>query len=183
MTLTPAEAASHLKEAEAMQRRSARAYGYRCFSPHLILWGIVWVLGYGATYFFPHAANLIWPCLCLPAWFLSAYLGQKNRVRQPAGYGWRMLGLIGAICIFFVTLYALIGPVTGPQAAALPAFVVGLVYFGIGIWTKPRLAVTGAVIYLLTLGGYFLLAPYFLLWMALVGGGGLILGGLWMRKV
>ena len=34
---------------------------------------------------------------------------------------------------------------------------------------------------MLTVGGYFWLAPYFMLWMAGVGGGALILGGLWLR--
>lgn len=34
---------------------------------------------------------------------------------------------------------------------------------------------------LLTVGGYICLQPYFLLWLAGVGGGALILGGIWLR--
>ena len=40
----------------------------------------------------------------------------------------------------------------------------------------------GTTIITLTLIGYFFAGPWFELWMALVNGGGLLLGGLWMRR-
>ncbi|HVB86508.1 MAG TPA: hypothetical protein VNK23_07585 [Candidatus Dormibacteraeota bacterium] len=46
-----------------------------------------------------------------------------------------------------------------------------------------RMAILGFAVGALTAGGYFSLPQYFLLWMAGVGGGALILGGLWLRKV
>jgi len=51
----------------------------------------------------------------------------------------------------------------------------------IGLFGAPRLLVTGIGVYVLTLAGYFLLPQIFQLWMAAVGGGGLIIGGLWLR--
>ena len=41
----------------------------------------------------------------------------------------------------------------------------------------------GLAITVLTLIGYFYIAGAFPLWMAFVNGGGLILGGLWMRRI
>ena len=42
--------------------------------------------------------------------------------------------------------------------------------------------VIGTAIIALTLIGYFFAGPWFELWMALVNGGGLLLGGFWMRR-
>ena len=51
-----------------------------------------------------------------------------------------------------------------------------------GLWLGLRLVVAGTVLGLLTLGGYFLLRDYFLLWMAVVGSGALLLAGVWLRR-
>jgi hypothetical protein len=60
---------------------------------------------------------------------------------------------------------------------------VGAIYASIGLWLGTRFVLTGLGVIALTLGGYFLLREHFLMWMALVGGGGLILAGFWLRKV
>ena len=52
-----------------------------------------------------------------------------------------------------------------------------------GIWRGLRFRYAGIAVGALTLGGWFWLPEYFLLWMAAVGGGSLILVGLWLRKV
>ena len=51
-----------------------------------------------------------------------------------------------------------------------------------GLWLGLRLAVAGIVLGLLTLLGYFLLRDYFLLWMAVVGSGALLIAGLWLKR-
>jgi hypothetical protein len=56
-----------------------------------------------------------------------------------------------------------------------------LFYFLSGLWIGSRLAVTGLALAVLTLVGYYLFPAYFLLWMAVVGGGALILAGAWLR--
>jgi hypothetical protein len=45
------------------------------------------------------------------------------------------------------------------------------------------MVLAGVVVAALTLIGFFGLPQYFLLWMAVVGGGALILGGFWLRSV
>jgi hypothetical protein len=52
-----------------------------------------------------------------------------------------------------------------------------------GLWFGRAFFVIGTAIIVLTLVGYFFVeGDAFLLWMAAVNGGGLILGGLWMRR-
>ncbi len=52
----------------------------------------------------------------------------------------------------------------------------------VGLWLGPGFLVIGLGITVLTLIGYFFVGAYFELWMAFVNGGGLVLGGLWMRR-
>src|SRR5580704_8683342 len=60
MTLSPNQAADTLQALAATERRSAHAYGYLQASPDLILWGVLWVVGYGLTDVWPRRAAAIW---------------------------------------------------------------------------------------------------------------------------
>ena len=77
---------------------------------------------------------------------------------------------------------SIVRPLDYGQVSAIFPLVVGIFYSLIGIWTKGwRMLPLGLAIIGLTTFGYFVLPEQFLYWMAAVGGGGLILGGLWMR--
>ena len=69
------------------------------------------------------------------------------------------------------------------EAGAIAPLVVAMFYALLGVWKGVRFLVAGAALAALTLGGMFWLPQYFLLWMAAVGGGSLVLVGLWLRKV
>jgi hypothetical protein len=57
-----------------------------------------------------------------------------------------------------------------------------LFYTIAGLWVGYAFVAIGVGITVLTLIGYFYIGEAFPLWMAFVNGGGLILGGLWMRR-
>jgi hypothetical protein len=57
-----------------------------------------------------------------------------------------------------------------------------LVYTIAGLWFGYAFVAIGLGITALTLIGYFFVGDAFDLWMAFVNGGGLVLGGLWMRR-
>jgi len=57
-----------------------------------------------------------------------------------------------------------------------------LVYTVAGLWVGRAFVTIGVCIIALTLVGFFFVGSAFPLWMAFVNGGGLILGGLWMRR-
>jgi hypothetical protein len=59
---------------------------------------------------------------------------------------------------------------------------VATTYVLLGIWIGGRYAAIGIVIAILTMVGFLLLPAHFLLWMAGVGGGALILTGLWLHR-
>jgi len=185
MSLSSKEAAETLSDVEQAARRSARAFGYRKSSPYLILWGVIWAAGYAGTDLQPHYANLIWLVLVTIGGGVSAYLSRCERAAATARYegGWRALGLIALFSAFMAATYAIMWPVHSLQFAAFPALLVGAIYCGVGLWLGLRFVITGALVMALTLVGFFFLPDYFLLWMACVGGGGLILAAFWLRTV
>ncbi len=182
MSLSSKEAAKTLSDVERASRRSAQAYGYHKASPHLILWGLVWLIGYSATDLRPNDANLIWLVVVLAGCAGSYLLGRRDRAGRSR-QGWKISAVVGIAWIFMAATYTIMGPVHEMQAAAFPALLVGAIYAGVGLWGGQRFVATGLAMIALTLGGYFYLPEHFLLWMAAVGGGGLILAGIWFRKV
>jgi hypothetical protein len=57
-----------------------------------------------------------------------------------------------------------------------------MVYTIAGLWVGWAFVAIGLGITALTLIGYFFVGGWFDLWMAVINGGGLVLGGLWMRR-
>ncbi len=186
MSLSSKEAAASLSEAEIAGRRSAQLYGYRKASPHLVMWGIIWVLGYGGTDLLHDYTNLIWTMLVAGGLLAGTYLNWRaskcttEAERTPRA--WRMLAL-GLIAVFFVfATYAIMWPVHGRQLAAYPALITGSVYAAVGLWAGMRYVLAGILVVALTLFGFYYV-EHILLWMAFVGGGSMILAGLWFRTV
>ena len=53
MTLSSNQAAAALDEIDRTERRTRLATGYSIASSYFILWGLIWVLGYGACAVLP----------------------------------------------------------------------------------------------------------------------------------
>lgn len=184
MSLTSKEAAASLAEAEQARRRSAEMYFYQRSSPHLIMWGVIWIFGYGGTFLISAYWPWLWGTLilggCLGGYFIDRSAAECSTDRRA----WRMGALMMIAVIFAICTYAIMWPVRGPQYAAFPALLTGAIHAGVGLWVGLRYFMTGVLVIALTLGGYFLIhSDLLLLWMAFVGGGSLILSGIWFRTV
>jgi hypothetical protein len=179
MALTPREAAEALADIERTQRHSATLRGYRGSAPHLILWGVLWAIGYGLTDLMPMRAGVVWTIVTLVG--LSAGMmvvvrgGAARTVRRYAGVTATLVAFCGAA-------FAIMRPVDGRQIAAFIPLVIATAYAITGVWLGSRYLVTGIVLAVLTLGGFFLLHEHFLLWMAVVGSGALLLAGFWLGR-
>ena len=183
MPLSPAEAQGALRDLSIAERASAKAYGYRHASPHLFLWGIIWIVGYGLSYARPQWAAA-WPSLALIGTIASFWIGWSSKPVGARGHDWRHLGTALAVFAYVAALFVIMPPRDPMQIGAFFPILVALFYSLVGIWTRGlRMLVAGIVVAALTLGGYFLLPHYFLLWMAVVGGGAVVLGGFWLRSM
>jgi len=183
MPLSTNEAAQTLRDIARTERRSANAYGYRASSPHLILWGLIWAAGYSLSYARPQW-GFVWPVLVSGGSIAGFWIGWRMRPVSKTGFDWRFAATFAAIVLFVIALFAVLPPHTDIQAGAFFPLLISLFYAISGIWMKAnRLLALSVAIAALTLFGFFELPAQFELWMAVVGGGGLILGGIWLRSV
>jgi hypothetical protein len=182
MPLSQDEATKALSDISLTERRSASAYGYHMASPHLIMWGFIWMAEFVGSYFNTRHPEIFW-ALSLAGILGSFVIGVRNKPVLSARFSWRYFLTFVAIGAFVTAFFAIFPP-RGLQAAAFFPILVALAYVLMGIWTaNTRIGVVGLVIGIGTVVGYFYLQPYFLLWLGFAGGGALILGGLWMRSV
>ena len=89
-----------------------------------------------------------------------------------------------AISLFIGATNFVFQPATPLPYLVFPALITALIYVLLGaLLGLPRYVAIGAVMFLVTMAGFVYAKPYLPFWIAVAGGGGLILGGLWMRKV
>lgn len=141
------------------------------------------MIGYGLSYARPQW-SLMWPVLVVLGFFGSFWIGSRthDKDRRARALGWRYGETILAVFLFVAAIFAILPPKTTLQAASFFPILIAFWYAVMGIWTHgARMALLGVALGALTMTGFFLLPQYFLLWMAGVGGGSLILGGFWMR--
>ena len=189
MTLSSEQAAESLKEIDRTGLRSAQAYRYAHASPFFVMWGMIWVTGYGGSDLYPHYAGAIWIVLTIVGLLGSIAIGQHcARIGEPhpgmnRDANWRFLASFLTIGCFVMATFALFGHTGWKQQAAFVPLVIAMFYTLVGLWAGLRFVITGIAVAALTLGGFYFLPAHFSLWMAGVGGGALVLAGLWMRKI
>jgi len=177
------EAAAALSDIEDIAQRVRQSRIYHVFSLIMMLWGVLTFGGYLAQHLWPRSANLTWfgiNIVGLAGSFAIGFL-QKPRGLTQKGSGWRV-----GIAFVMLLAFGLFWTATvhfGPRqmSAFWPTYYM-LGYAVAGLWLGSAFTVIGFSIIALTLIGYFLVGPWFDLWMAFVNGGGLLLAGAWMRR-
>ena len=179
MSLSQEQAAAALEDIRQTGTRSASLYSYQRFARYLYLWGVIWVLGYALTFFFPKHGDLTWGLLVAAGLAAGLALGRGAAGRIGWRYGASMATVLGFI---FATL-AILPPARGIQLSAFIPLVIAHMFVLQGIWNgRPRYVAVGVAVAALTLAGFFLIPHYFLLWMASVGGCALVLAGLMVER-
>jgi hypothetical protein len=134
MALSPQDAADALLAIETTQRRSATLRGYERGSPYLILWGVLWAVGYGLSDFAPAHANAIWAAV-VPIGLVAGFFARREAGR---GMGWRFAAVAATVLGFFAATYFIMAPVSGRQVAAVIPLVVAAAYVLAGLWWGER---------------------------------------------
>jgi len=93
-----------------------------------------------------------------------------------------MIAAILFVAIYVAATYALFAPHDVGPFLIYPGMVVGAIYVAIGLACMPRLGWIGLAIFALSVAGLFVPREYLLYWMAAIGGGGLMISGLWLRS-
>lgn len=188
MTLSEDQAAEALRQIHVAGVRSRQRWAYRAAAPHLFLWGLLWLIGYGATAYWPQDGSAIWAAI-VAGWALAALLVLPRLPRAGTRNGEEAIRKLRrvvaslAVGVLLVIATAVIMHPRGPEMGAYVPLVVAVTYLGAGIWgAGPRYAALGAALFIVTLGAYLLLPAYFL-WILAVGGfGTFTVTGLWLRS-
>jgi hypothetical protein len=186
MELSPAEARQALREVDEVTQRSNRLRGYRISSPYLILWGIIWFVGYSSMFFWPSlSANLIW--LALDAVGLAGSVAIGIRTFRSGEdlkkVNVRILAVFAIVTFFMLATIGVMQPMHAAQYEVYPALVLGLTYGLIGVFFLRGFVWLALAVSAGSILPFFFLQPWLSLCIAVFGGGSLLIGGLWMRKL
>jgi len=186
MNISPSEAEEALAAIQTVTQKSRRSLAGGGAYISLIITGIVWLVGFTGTQFLAGpVVAWIWIGVSalgsVAATFLGIQAGRRVRIasasvtRKRIAAFWVLLVLFGAAGI------AVARPADGKQLTVLVILFAMIGQMGMGLllsfsatwWTVPMVA--------LTLTGYFFFPDIYYLWMALIGGGTMIILGLYIR--
>jgi hypothetical protein len=186
MKISPNEAEEALANIQRMTQKTRHSIASGGAYIFLIVTGIIWLVGFLTTQFLTgEIVGYIWTGISILGIGLSVLLGIRMapRVRGPsttvaakrAGIFWLLLVFYGIATIAIakptdgkqITMFIILFIMIGQLAMGL------LLSFSSSWWALPITA--------LALIGYFLLPDFFYLWMAVLGGGGMIILGLYIR--
>ena len=186
MTVTRNDAAAALHDVDSARRHSLTLFKYGLAGPYLLLWGVLWIVAGVVSALSPDNAGLGWLVVDIVGFAGTGYLIAIQSRRYGEGDGRNRLFrsvATGAVLVAFVTLTLLVfAPVSDVEVLMLITMVVAAIYAVAGCWMGARYAVVGAGLAALALGLFHLTPAHVPLMVPVLGGGTLILGGLWMRS-
>jgi hypothetical protein len=183
MTIDPTDAASALTDIERIVRRVRQSRIYNFSSLMLIMWGALVFAGYLTSYIWPRMGGYSWIAIYLAGIAGSFVISRYDHAREGVRtFDLRMLAAFVLFVAFGIFCTIVLGHFTPRQLGTFWPIYFMLVYTIVGLWAGYAFVAIGLGITALTLIGYFFAGNWFDLWMAFVDGGGLMLGGLWMRR-
>jgi hypothetical protein len=190
--LSKDEAAQALNEIDDVKNRTLAMQGYRLASPYFVLWGCIWLIANCITDVRPLIGGLTWQVLTIVGIAGSVCLSMRTIKRQSTSpetrriavrRSWQFAITSLAILGYFVANFSLLPHLSLEQGNAYVSLFWAFLYVLMGIWTGWRILTVGVAAAIAILVGYFALTTHYFLWMGLVTGSLLILGGFWLRKV
>jgi len=177
------QASEALADINEIARRVRQSTIYNIASLMLVMWGALTFAGYLVSYLAPRYAGYGWIAVYVAGIGGWAVIGAFNRKRSGIrSFNIRMLVAFLLFIAFGIFVSVWLGHFTPRQMGTFWPIYFMLFYTIAGLWAGWMFAAIGLGIIALTLIGYFFLGSAFDLWMAFVDGGGLVLGGLWMRR-
>lgn len=183
MTIDSKQATEALNEIDAIVRRIRQSRVYNLAGQLAIMWGVLVFCGYVASYIAPRHAGYAWIAVYIVG--IAGWLAISMFNRTQSGVHTFDTRIFAAFVLFFGFGFLWtsgLAHFTPRQLGAFWPIYFMLVYTIVGLWVGWAFVAIGLGITALTLIGYFFAGDWFELWMAVVNGGGLVLGGLWMRR-
>jgi hypothetical protein len=177
------QAASALSDIEAIGRRVRQSTIYNLASLMLIMWGALIFAGNIVTELWPRQGGYIWIAVNVAgsagSFALAGFMSRRTRVSH---FDFRMVTAFALFFAFGLLWSTGLAHFTPRQLGAFWPTYFMMIYTIVGLWVGAAFVAIGLSVTALTVIGYFFSGEAFNLWMAVANGGGLILGGLWMRR-
>ena len=183
--IDPKEAAQALSDIDQMVARVRQSRIYDLASQIMIAAGVLVLAGNIATLIAPRYSALIWITVnVLTVASVVALSTMGTRMIGGKAFDFRTLAVFLLFYAFGIFCSVVLGHYGPRELGAFWPVYFMLFYCIAGLWFGRAFIALGLAIIVLTLIGYFFVeGGAFLLWMAAVNGGGLILSGLWMRRI
>jgi hypothetical protein len=185
MNITTDEAQQALEAIQKVMTKTRRTISSSGAYQFLLVWGVIWFIGFLSSQFIhSQLAAYIWMGLDILGGALSAFIGIRlgRYVRTGTGPSGKRIGLFWLLLFLFcVAAILVVGPGDWKQLAMLIILFVMIGWVAMSLLLSFASVKLGLVMTALSLIGYFLLPDYFFLWMAILGGGGMIAFGLYIR--
>ncbi len=181
--IDPQQAASALSDIDSVARRVRQSTVYQLSSLLMVMWGVLVFAGNIASFLWPRSAGYIWIAVDVAGIAGSFVVSGFGRTRTGIrSFDVRMLTAFLLFLAFGFFCTRGLTHFTPRQMATFWPIYFMLAYILVGLWVGQAFVAIGLGVAALTLVGYFLIGDWFEPWMAVINGGGLILGGLWMRR-
>ena len=187
MELSPQEAQQALDAIESMMNKARRAVSNSGAYAFLFIWGVVWLFGFSANHFLSgENVGYVWMVLDTLGGILSAVMGVRMGKKIRSASGAQTGRRIGWFWLLLAVYCGLLLLVTSPsdlkQGSLIIVIFVMIGWIAMGLLLSTASVWGALAITALALVGYYLLPGIFFLWMAVLGGGGMIALGFFIRK-
>ena len=188
MPVDRSEARTLLRDVEGTEKRVREFLVYSHTGDQLILWGVLWAIGYAGTHLLAsHAPQLIvvlwFGVIAIGALASVAIVARSRRSRaEPKPPLDIRPGIAVFATLFFIWFWIYLGHLGWREQVAFAPTLFGTVFFVAGLWAGRLLSICGTAVVAVTLAGYVWSGDWFDIWMAVVGSGALIGAGLWLRS-
>ena len=186
MNITKDDAAAALRDAGKAGAHSQTLFNYEMASPYLLLWGMLWIIAGIVGVFSPQHTDLAWLVVVTVGIVANGYLVASDARRFDSASvrreGIRYGASVAVLAVFLTMTFTVFAPVSSIEIQTFITILVASIYMILGLWTGYRLSVIGAVLAVLVFFAFFYTPAQFPLMVSMLGGGSIILGGLWMRR-
>ena len=186
MNITPSEAEEALAAIAVIMKKTRRTIASIGAYKFLLIWGVVWFFGFMGSQFLPaQIAGNLWIGLDILGGLFSAIVGiRMNRgVRStiPTTTGKR-IGVFWLLLFLYCFAAILVAqPIDGKQLAMFIILFVTVGWIAMALLLSFASVWWGLILTAIAIIGYFLLPSIFYIFMAILGGGGMIALGLYIR--
>jgi hypothetical protein len=187
MNVSPSEAEEALAAIQGIAQKTRHSLASSGAYITLIATGVVWLVGFLCTQFLQGAVVVyIWIGLSILGSALGTILGLRRgrRIRSPSTAPIaKRIGLFWLLLVFYgIAAIVIARPTDGKQTTMLVILFIMLGQLAMGLLFSFSSVWWALLVTALALVVYFLVPDTFYLWMGLLGGGGMIALGLYIRS-